>query len=169
MALWNQWACENGWSRPYGDTAASLAWPESFHPVPGGIAYAQAGDAVIWSSSLPGAEGAGHIGIYVAGAGPGRFQHFSQNFGVATCQTVESTYDYVNLVWRYPHPQQAPPSAPYKELEMLIVTFTGDPGIYLLTGEGKLAPVASLADAAKLGTKFPRVDGLSLAQKKAWS
>lgn len=59
------------------------------------------GDIIIWSGSLPGTYGAGHIAVYDARVAPGQFRSFDANWGGKYAHFVTHNYNYV-LGWLTP-------------------------------------------------------------------
>jgi hypothetical protein len=73
------------------------------------------GDIVVWSGSLPGSGGYGHVDIWDEKLRPGVFNGCDQNWGGRDVHFQEHTYDYILGWWRPKQvapPQSVPEPAP---------------------------------------------------------
>lgn len=86
----------------------------------------QRGDIVVWSGSLPGSGGYGHVDLYDTRLRAGVFQGLDQNWGGKVVHFQEHTYDYILGWWRLnavPPPAPEPTPAPNITLEQLTQVF----------------------------------------------
>lgn len=67
------------------------------------------GDIVVWSGSLPGSGGYGHVDIWDERLRPGVFNGLDQNWGGRNVHFQEHTYDYILGWWRPKQPASPPP------------------------------------------------------------
>lgn len=94
------------------------------------IDYNQAprrGDIVVWSGSLPGSGGYGHVDIWDERLRPGVFNGLDQNWGGRNVHFQEHTYDYILGWWRPKAAAQPAPPPPAPEPPAPTPTPTPEP------------------------------------------
>lgn len=77
--------------------------PNDYNQIPG------RGDIIVWSGSLPGSGGYGHIAIFDEVTGPGTFQSLDQNWGGQYVHFQSHNWQYILGWWTVKTP---PPAAP---------------------------------------------------------